>query len=110
MFATLACPNCSTYHTNVPVERDDCGISAHLETTPCHADDCTVRLCASCPQFTCDGCSLSHCEKHAVDLSGMKLCPVCMALETAEARFTFEMLPQADLECIAEMAAGQVWG
>lgn len=48
-------------------------------TTECGTAGCKVLLCPACPQFVCDGCQLTHCLEHAVELAGLKLCPDCMA-------------------------------
>lgn len=70
------CPHCQTTQ-RVEVERDDEGNGyAMLETTPCHADDCTRKLCANCPQFVCDCCGLTHCLEHRSMIGGLAYCPV----------------------------------
>jgi len=56
----LECRNCCTLHT-VEVEYDEEGGHAEIERTPCHDDECTSKLCACCPQFTCECCGLTFC-------------------------------------------------
>ena len=58
---SLTCSECSTLHTDCPVETDEDGPYAEIETTPCHDDNCTRKLCSCCPQFVCDCCGLTFC-------------------------------------------------
>lgn len=81
----LTCEHCETIHENVPVQCDEDGPYAEIETQPCHADGCHKKLCSRCPQFVCDGCGLTHCEEHRVRLGNLSICPVCMAVTEEEA-------------------------
>lgn len=72
---TATCINCETSHTftRQHVRGDD----ADIEMEPCHADNCTAMLCPNCPQFSCDGCGLAHCEAHRTRAFSDSLCPLC---------------------------------
>ena len=84
----VSCENCDTLHTDVPVEFDEDGGYADLDTEHCNADNCTVELCESCPQFTCDGCGDKFCLEHVSKRDDLELCPVCVA-----------ELPEPECEC-----------
>ena len=77
----VGCPNCDNLHTDVPVEYDEDGGYADLDTEHCNADFCTVQLCSSCPQFTCDGCGDKFCLEHLSlrDTDGLEFCSDCAA-------------------------------
>ena len=72
--AEIRCPNCQTLQFG---DVDEDGY-VEIETQPCHADDCTKRLCPHCPQFICAWCGLAHCLSHRVDVSGEDVCPPCL--------------------------------
>ena len=76
------CPHCETWQR---VDRDEDG-APDLDTTPCNADDCRVRLCPHCPQFVCAGCGLTCCLSHRIEIGAEEFCPVCAALMTAEGK------------------------
>lgn len=77
------CPHCGTTH-HCRVEGDEDGLFAEIETKRCHDDGCRVRLCSECPQFVCE-CGLDFCREHGAQYGDMLLCPVCKALEEAQA-------------------------
>lgn len=79
-YANVQCLSCGTIQT---VERDADGAS--IDQTPCHADDCTRRLCELCPQFECSDCHMAHCAAHCVRIKHETVCPVCVAKYVREA-------------------------
>ena len=94
--ADISCQHCDTIHTDVPVEYDEDGGYADLDTEHCNANNCTVELCASCPQFTCDGCGDKFCLEHFTKVAGLDICPVCADEEEPE----WDDLPEAECECV----------
>jgi hypothetical protein len=85
----ISCPHCDTLHTDVPVEYDEDGGYADLDTEHCNADFCTVELCSSCPQFTCDGCGDKFCLEHVTKQDDLEFCPDCAA-----------DIPEPECECV----------
>lgn len=81
---TVTCKRCKTVHLNVPVECDEDGPYAEIETSRCNADGCDAELCSQCDQFRCDSCDLPHCLDHRIEHGGEVLCPVCMELLVEE--------------------------
>jgi len=75
----LECRNCCTLHT-VEVEYDEDGGYAEIERIPCHDDECTRKLCACCPQFTCECCGLTFCLQ--ADHIGLEEEPECTCVQT----------------------------
>ena len=57
------CKNCGTTHS-LPVEIDEDGPYVDLDLDPCAADHCHVKLCDSCPKWTCPMCDLTVCDHH----------------------------------------------
>lgn len=92
--ADIECGSCGTIH--LCIERDADG--ATLETTGCHQDDCTARLCEACPQFECSSCGLPHCTSHRVRIGAEEFCGVCVRafVEDAVAEYQ-ELVEDADL-------------
>lgn len=64
MKADATCPHCNTLLEDLPVESDEDGGYVEIDTEPCHDDECSARLCACCPQFTCACCGLTFCMQH----------------------------------------------
>jgi len=90
---TVTCKRCKTVHLNVPVEYDEDGPYAELDTEMCSEDGCMKELCPSCQQFVCDFCQLTFCTEHKVLDGGLEVCSECArqsvdegAEELAEAR------------------------
>lgn len=85
------CRNCDTAQE---CERDEDG-APDMETTVCHDDACTRRLCAHCPQFSCTSCGLSHCTSHRVRIGAEELCSVCVRayIEDAAVEYAETMEP-----------------
>jgi hypothetical protein len=76
--ASVECPHCNTLHVDVPVEYDEDGGYVDLDAEHCNADNCTVKLCSSCPQFVCSCCGLKHCLEHLTKSDDLSLCPLCV--------------------------------
>jgi len=84
-FASISCPHCETIHRRVPVERDEDGcVGFDLDAEPCHLEGCEVKLCASCPAFSCAWCGLKYCQEHAVQHDDGKVCEGCVKAEMEE--------------------------
>lgn len=81
---TATCPNCRARHHGLPVDGDEDGRYAKLDTSPCQDDACTKRLCYLCV-IECGGCFLGFCREHVTDYAGRFLCGECMALEASSA-------------------------
>lgn len=77
--ATVRCLHCDTSQT-VDMAED----GPDFDCWPCHDDDCTAKLCSSCPQFKCEICELTYCEEHKADFCGLHVCRVCLTLLTDE--------------------------
>ena len=71
-----SCPHCDTLFVDLPVQSDEDGYYVELDTVPCADDECSVKLCSSCPRFDCECCGLPHCLKHLIQRDGSKLCRV----------------------------------
>jgi hypothetical protein len=99
----LICETCKTVHVDVPVQHDEDGAYAEIDTVPCRSDKCTARLCHSCPQFECDGCRLPHCESHRVRFGDQSLCPVCMAEVSEEAAVVTEEEVRRYTQCAMDI-------
>ena len=82
----LECPLCLATHT-CPVDRDENGAYAPLETQNCNHDECTKKICSCCPQFSCSCCGLTFCLE--ADHIGHEEEPECtceMSGDQADAR------------------------
>jgi hypothetical protein len=51
------CPHCSYEFDWLPPD-------VEVETTPCHDQECTKRLCPYCDRFICECCGLAFCMEH----------------------------------------------
>ena len=92
---TVECLHCgaSKEATRQQIRRDD----EIMPMEVCHADDCTARLCPSCPQFCCDACGLAHCLGHAVVIDGIQFCQVCVTGELADQEEAALVVAMAEL-------------
>lgn len=81
-FTSASCPNSGTLFEHLPVEYDEDGGYAALETRPFADPGCGKRLCACGNQSQCDGCEEAFCVDHLLLMprgrgTALRCCPTC---------------------------------
>jgi hypothetical protein len=106
-YADYTCPNCKHVHEEIEYEPEGAGDQDAeyivgrpvIDTTECQEPNCRVNLCEACPQFVCDGCGDTFCEKHKIKAGIVKYCTSCS--EEVFASIQAELADRACMLCEA---------